>query len=344
MSEKVLYKPIEDMFVKKGYFSISSRRKLPGERVHSPFGVNVHGVTKKIDVVAFRGIDAEIEAKAVECKYGKTWEAAGEALGQATAYQRLFPEVYVATQADEKDLKHVESLLRELGLGYISVKNGKAEEIFPPGHNIRFNQKEFEVQVKCKAMALLVGYEILGSNNFQFGSASDPYYVWISSRELCNIFCEISKELFCFGLNLESKPAVRRVFKTVQVQELYTLLSGLSSDYYLWLAKFASYRPKKHEQEEKRFVSELKPSDVVAYINKIKKWNWEAHIAIQKERKFDVLSRNIVTAELQESMAELSALQRLFNDLIAPAVATDPKKICSGSSEFGKRLGDRPQY
>ena len=74
MSERVLYKPIEDMFVRKGYLSISDRGKLPSERVHSPFGVNVHGVTKKIDVVAFREINGEIEAKAVECKSGRTWK------------------------------------------------------------------------------------------------------------------------------------------------------------------------------------------------------------------------------------------------------------------------------
>jgi hypothetical protein len=71
----------------------------------------------------FQRVEEEIEAKAVECKYGNTWEAAGEALGQATAYQRLFPEVYVATEALEEDLKHIESLLRELGLGYFSIQS-----------------------------------------------------------------------------------------------------------------------------------------------------------------------------------------------------------------------------
>jgi hypothetical protein len=75
MSEKVLYKPIEDMFVKNGFFSISSREKRPNERVHSPFGVDVQGVKKKTDVVAFRWMDEDIQAKAVECKYGTTWEA-----------------------------------------------------------------------------------------------------------------------------------------------------------------------------------------------------------------------------------------------------------------------------
>ena len=316
MSEYVLYKPIEDMFAKKGYFSISSRKKLPNERVHSPFGVNVHGATKKIDVVAFREIDGEIDARAVECKYGRTWEAAGEALGQATAYQRLFPKVYVATQAEEEDLKHVEPLLRQLGLGYISVKDDEPEELFPPSHNIRFNQKEFELQVKCKATTLLTGCEVLGRDNFQFGSASEPYYIWISSLEPCNVSLEVKNKIIWFGLNLESKSAVRRIFSRVQVGKLYKLLSELPSDYVLWLAKFTSYRPKRHEQEEIGPVSELKPLDVAAYIDKIKKWNWEAHIMVQKEREFDVLSKTIVEAELQKSITELSPLQRLFNYMV----------------------------
>lgn len=316
MSEYVMYKPVEDMFLRKGYFSISSRKKRPDERVHSPFGVSVHGITKKIDAVAFKAMNGDIEAKAVECKYGKTWEVASEALGQATAYQRLFPEVYVATQADEEDLKHVESLLRELGLGYISVKKGKAEEIFPPSHNIRFNMKEFELQVNYKAIALLAGYETLGSDNFQFGSAGEPYYVWFSSLEPCNTSCEANSGIFRLGLNLESKRAVRRVFSNVKIEVLHKILSDLPSEYVLWLARFASYRPKKHEQEEIMPVSELQLSDVAAYIDKIKKWNWEAHMMVQKEMKFDLPSKTIVAAELQKSIAELSLLQHLFNDLV----------------------------
>jgi hypothetical protein len=248
MSEKVLYKPIEDMFVKRGYFSISSRKKLPRERVHSPFGVDVHGVTKKVDVVAFKGINDELEAEAVECKLGRTWEAAGEAIGQATAYQRMFPEVYVATEASEDNLKHVESLLRQLGLGYIMVGKDKAEEIFPPSHNIRFNQKEYELQVKGKAIALLAGYEVLGIDNFQFGRADKPYQIWLSSLEACNITCSYNKGVFWFGSNLEKKEAVERIFSKIKAKELYDLLHGLSSEYRFWLAKFALYRPKKYIQ------------------------------------------------------------------------------------------------
>lgn len=318
MSEKVLYKPVEDMFVKKGYFSISSRGKLPGERVHSPFGVNVHGATKKIDVVAFRWINEDIEAKAVECKYGKTWEAAGEALGQATAYQRLFPEVYVATQAGEEDLKHVESLLRELGLGYISIENGEAEEIFPPAHNIRFNQKEFELQVKSKAIAQLTCYNVLETDNFQFERADSPGYIWISSLEPCNVSCSIQElgRIFWFALNIENKNAVKRIFGTVRVKELYKLLSELPSDYRIWLGKFASYRPKKYEHEGGRSVSELKLQDIASYVDKIMKWRWETHIQVGKIVYFDVLSKTTFTSEFKKAISELSSLQHMFNDLV----------------------------
>jgi len=313
--EKDLYKPVEDMFVKKGYFSISDRGKLPSERVHSPFGVEVHGVAKKIDVVAFRWVNDELEAKAVECKSGKTWEAAGEALGQATAYQRIFPEVYVATEAEEKDLKHVESLLRELGLGYISVINGETEEIFPPAHNIRFNQKDFSLQVKCKAIALLATSKVLEHNNFQFGRADSPGHIWISSLEPCNISCSIEDpgNLFWFALNLEKKPAIRRIFSIIDAGKFYSLLSALPSDYHLYLWKFASYRPKKYTEEEIKPISELKPSDIVYCINKIKDWNWQAHIQIGKSIFFDTLSETLFISEFKKAIGELSALQNFLN-------------------------------
>lgn len=319
MPESIMYKPVEDMFFKEGYFSISARKKLSGERVHSSFGVSVHGVTKKIDVVAFKSIDSEVEAKAVECKYGETWEAAGQALGQATAYQRIFPEVYVASQASEENLKHVESLLRELGLGYICVKNGKAEEVFPPGHNIRFNRKEFDLQVKGKAIALLALREALGSN-FQFGRADVPSYVWVSSLEPGNLTCSILEPYgegsFWFALNIERKREINKIFSKVKVKKLCKLLSSLPSNYKLWIGKFASYRPKKYVQEEERSVSQLKLHDIESYLNKMRKWNWAAHIQIGKEVHFDVLSKSTFASELEKAMTELSPLKDLFNSLV----------------------------
>jgi len=320
MSEDLLYKPIEDMFIKKGHFSISARKKFPSERVHSSFGVNVHGAPKKIDVVAFRAADGDIEAKAVECKPGKTWEAAGEALGQATAYQRLFPEVYVATQANEESLKHVESLLRELGLGYISVKeDGEAEEIFPPSHNIRFNQKEYELQVKGKAIALLACHDVLGSDNFQFGRADKPGQIWVSSLEPCNISCSIEEgEIFWFVLNIESKHAVQQIFSKVEFEELYKLLSNLPSGYEIRLWKFLSYRPKRYDEEETMtmLTSKLKLHDVTSYIDKIKEWNWEAHVQIGKNYVFDVLLKDTFASKLKEIMSGLSPLQVFLNNLV----------------------------
>lgn len=319
MSEDLLYKPIEDMFLKKGYFSISARKKFPSERVHSSFGVNVHGARKKIDVVAFRAADRDIEAKAVECKMGQTWEAAGEALGQATAYQRLFPDVYVATQATEESLKHVESLLRELGLGYISVtEDGQAQEIFPPSHNIRFNQKEYELQVKGKAIALLACHEVLGSDNFQFGRADNPCQIWVSSLEPCNISCSIDEgDIFWFALNIESKPVVHRIFSKVEVEELYELLSNLPPSYEIWLWKFSSYRPKRYDEEktETMLTSKLKLHDVAVYIDKIKELNWEVHVQIGKNYVFDVLLKETFASKLKEIMSELSSLHVFLNNL-----------------------------
>ena len=226
--------------------------------------------------------------------------------------------MYVATRTGEEDLKHVESLLRELGLGYIQVEDVEAEEIFPPGRNNRFNQKEFELQVKGKAVALLACYDVLGSSNFQFGRADEPGYIWVSSLEPCNISCSVQEQgmIFWFALNIEKKDSISRIFSTVEVKQLHKLLSELPSDYLLWLGKFATYRPKKYEHDEERPVSELKLQDVISYTDKIRKWNWRAHVQVGKSVYFDVLPKTRFIFELKKAVSELSPLQRLFNNLV----------------------------
>jgi len=320
MSERALYKPVEDMFANKGYLSISSRKKFAHERVHGAFGVDVHGSIKEIDVVAFKWADGEIEAKAVECKAGKTWEDVGAALGQATAYQRLISDVYVATQTAEKDLRHTESILRELGLGYISVENGKAEEIFHPSHNIRFNQKEFELQVKRKAMALLGFQEILGRGNFQFGQVDQPRDIWVSSLEPCNMMCSPrpkEERTFWFALDIESKPAVRSIFSTVEPKRIHKLLSELPLGYELCLWKLRRYYPKKeYEKDEvEKEVSKLGVDDISIYVDMIKKWDWKAHLQIGKEVTFNILSKTLFVSEFKKAVRELANLKSYLNGL-----------------------------
>jgi len=318
VSEKELYILIEDMFMKRGYFAISSRVRRRGERVHSAFAVNLYGAARQIDVVAFRTRNGEIEAKAVECKPGPTWEAAGEALGQATAYQRLFPEVYVATQAVEEDLKHVESILRDLGLGYISIRNGKAEEVFPPSRNVRFNRAEFELQVKVPAIALLGFRDVLGDNNMQFGRAHKPGEIWVSSLEPCNVSCSIESGegiAFWFCLNIESKPVVNRVFSAVDANHLHKIFSELPSGYGIGLAKFQSYRPKRYEKETLQPLENLSPQDLASCVNEIREWNWKAHVQVGKTVSFEVPSTASFASELRKAVDELSPLQSYLNSL-----------------------------
>jgi len=136
----------------------------------------------------------------------------------------------------------------------VLTRSCEAEEIFPPSHNIGFNQKDSRLQVKNKTVALLSCYDVLGSGNFQFGRADQPGHIWISSLEPCNLSCSVQEEriIFWFGLNIENKDAINHIFSKFKVKELYKFFSELPSDYRVWLARFAYYRPKKYEQEVER--------------------------------------------------------------------------------------------
>jgi hypothetical protein len=173
------------------------------------------------------------------------------------------------------------------------------------------------MQVKGKAAALLACYDLFGRDNFQFGRADTPRFIWISTLEPCNLTCILQEEgiVFWFALDLERKDAVKRVFSTVNVEELYGLLARLPHNYRIILRKFVSYRPKKYELEEENSVSEQKLSDINSCIDKIRKWNWEAQIQVGKRVFFDVLSKTAFTSELKKAVNEISPLQSLLNRL-----------------------------
>jgi len=80
---------------------------------------------------------------------------------------------------------------------------------------------------------------VLGSGNFQFGRADQPGHTWISSLEPCNLSCSVQEErmIFWFGLNIENKDAINRIFSKLKVKDLYKFFSELPSDYRVWLAR-----------------------------------------------------------------------------------------------------------
>jgi len=95
-----------------------------------------------------------------------------------------------------------------------------------------------------------------------------------SSLELCNLSCSVQEErmIFWFDLNIENKDAINRIFSKLKARELYKFFSELPSDYRVWLARFAYYRPKNYEQD----VSELKLQDIASYVvlRRIRLFSW----------------------------------------------------------------------
>jgi len=124
--------------------------------------------------------------------------------------------------------------------------------------------------------------------------------------------------IFWFALNIEKKDAVRRMFSGVKVEEFYMSLSMLPSDYRIWIGKFASYRPKKYDNEEEKPVSELELRDIISYVDRIKNWSWEVHLQVGKSVYFDVLSKNSFISEFKKAIKEVSNLQNFLNDLVQP--------------------------
>lgn len=226
--------------------------------------------------------------------------------------------MYVASEATEENLKHVDSLLRHLGLGYITVNENRAEEIFPPGANTRFNQREFQLQVHAKAALLLAAREVFGKENFQFGRADEPSKVWVSSLEACNISSSYNSEEknnFWFCLNLE-KEAVRRVFNTLNPEDFYNFLSKLPSDYIFWIAKIESYRPKKYVDEQSTSVPDITLSKIRKCIDTMQSWGWQAHIQVRRKTHLDNIAKEKIVSELNKSIADLSSLQEHMSTVL----------------------------
>jgi hypothetical protein len=163
--ENILYSPVSDYFLKRGFFVFSGSKKhqIAGT---SEFGVKLDGKNETVDVLAVRWKETgEVYSVAVECKLYETARAGvGAGLNQATDYQVFFDEVYVATQAGP--LADKESVLKILGVGHMSVdlKSQKVEATFPAGFRNadRFNPVQSMRQVVSRTVLPLVFMDVFG--------------------------------------------------------------------------------------------------------------------------------------------------------------------------------------
>jgi len=166
-NEKEMYSVLEEWLENRDHYPVSARKRERGER-GGPKGVDVYDKVMQVDLVRFRRLnDWDMDAIDVECKINNRtqylWQALGEALGQATAYQRLFSQGIRSFRDLRKRSLSRGFSLHGLGLGYIEANYDRATEIFPPGHNIRFNKREFDLQVFRKAAVFLVFNEFCSS-------------------------------------------------------------------------------------------------------------------------------------------------------------------------------------
>lgn len=320
--EVELYSSIERMFNEMSFFTMSARKKLPGERFHSPFGVKIDEDTKskQVDVVAFKWKDDyDIDIKAVECKLGGNWEGVGSALGQATAYQKVFPEVYIASEAEEEKLRHVKSLLDQAGLGYIFVKDNNSSELFLPKVNVRLNKLEFEQQVKYKA-ALLLAFNELYKGNFNYGSAEKAGYVWVAEKEQPNISADYDIEKqphYSFNLVLDEKSYVQKVFSKIRAEDFYEQISKLPKDYHIRIYEFKAYKPqRKRELKEDIPISEATIVVIQRFLDQIKGLDYRIQLIIGREVIPRAITKTTILNELKKTQEDLSSIQKVFKSLL----------------------------
>lgn len=236
VGEKSLYPLIRNLFeeeFKGGDLFITSHRK--GE---SPFGIEVGGKKRILDVAAFGQKGDEIFCCAVECKSSSV----GMGLEQAISYQVVFPTVYVATKKEEK-ASHWKKVLETLGLGYLA----EGREILPPSRNPPswFDRGEYKCQVERKAKLVLSFQRFLKINGsrrkMRVGRAQSPREIWVSNQKkdkTCNFYAHLLPEGTWMGFNIQNKKPVEGTFNEKKNEKIHELLKEASELkgywYFLW--------------------------------------------------------------------------------------------------------------
>ena len=248
--------PVISYFEKKGLPVIAKRDTRNGDilRGKDEFGVSLEeSEFSRPDVLAFNWrSDPLITTEAVECKLanssGKSVEGA---LGQAASYQILFDHVYVAVQSGE--IGYRESILSELGLGWISVdKSGDVDIRRLPEHRRRFDMDQFNKQVLPRLVLPLAFLEVFG-RPIGYGETREGG-IWVA-KELArdpdmhlqvSSWFDRSEQASYIGLNIEYKETLRAILRQdPDLEKLSRMLKELdSSGYEICLTKDPNPKPR----------------------------------------------------------------------------------------------------
>ncbi|MFQ6060090.1 MAG: hypothetical protein ACE5KV_02180 [Thermoplasmata archaeon] len=209
-AEKKLYGSIGAMFKELGYdkvlidnFSIQPYKGSRGRR---------------LDVIACRWSEDDLETAAVECKKALPPDGIIEALPQAINTMLFVDETYVATPIGE-DYRGV-SLLDKLGIGYIAIKDERAFIVHKPDSermSLKDEEKYIE-QVRSRLKTLMIFEEFSAGKKVRVGGmrARD---LWVAvdivpSLEIQqNVWMNSEEGHFYSGINFEKRNPVLRVVK-----------------------------------------------------------------------------------------------------------------------------------
>ncbi len=235
LSRQLCYKYLNDEYTVVREFSVKV-----GDRL-----------VNRIDVAAVKWLeDGFLEAIAIECKRGNSWFEVGSALNQALAYKTIFPKVYIAAETTERDLGHLREVLQALGLGYIQVKVDDEKtpiEVLSPsseGPNL-FDESMFN-EIVVHRLGRYAAYESYwGRKETRCGPGEERKSFFISGRERkhLNYLCHFVEpnsgydtsftddaSFIEIGINLESTPSIRTIFKKVPERDFLDVLKKLPHD------------------------------------------------------------------------------------------------------------------
>ena len=283
------------------------------------YPVRIHEESKRVDVAAANWrSDIHLQAAAVECKLGSDWDAVGQALNQAIAYQTVFPEVYIAAQTSRDSLAHMETVLSDLGVGYIRVIDRETARIeLEPSHNTLLNQTQFRLQVLNR-----LGRLVVCSKHWEGDIRSgrtDTTGFWIAGkvREKCNYLFRFQNAIgLRSGINFESTAGLRKFFSSTTPVDLCDVLKRLPQDAEIVIHDFITdslgrKTPASKTKESHRWtLHQLQLEDVERIIKHAKDRRYYIWLLVVRERS--IMDEQPTQGELER---EVIKLEKEFGEL-----------------------------
>jgi hypothetical protein len=335
-----LVKPLVTFFDRIKNLPVIAKRDDTGPFLagSDEFGIEIDGENKRVDVLVFSW-DSEgyLCTKAVEAKLASSpSRSIEEALGQATDYQALFDEVYVATQEGNIGNHHL-SLLSDLGLGWFSVTpNGDVKERLIPDHKRRFDSGEYIRQVAPRltvALAFLTLFDQEKPIRFGMTGAGGIYvakeYTPVSPHIQLNAWFEPKTQLWFdpdrkpfagIGFNLEHKPGWRAILQSKpDLPKISRTLRDLTSlDYDVRLVKVPNPHPKNAQDIPIELIDKTSAAEIFQKVEQVLKPSskFRPHLTVSK--KFLETTHEVPRSEALEvaskSRIEIERLISCFCD------------------------------